>query len=152
MTLWCLPGLLLIGAAAMAQPAAEPDADSKVLLEKTCATCHPMTLTTGRRGTRGDWENTITKMIAKGLDAPEDDLYRVLDILTKYYGPKQDDKLAINKAGAMEIARFFGLPTDDADRLIRQRQESGAFKSWDELAKAGVDPKKLEPKKDRIVY
>lgn len=147
--------LLLLAAFAVLAPAQEPapDVESKDLLDKVCGGCHPMALTTSRRGSRDDWEQTISKMIAKGLDAPEDDLYKVLDILTKFYGPKKEaPQLPINKAGPAEIAKFFGIAEADAAKIVKARETTGGFKSWEQVAKAATDPKKLESKKDQIVY
>ena len=68
-----------------AEPA--PEGDGAALLEERCATCHGLDRTTSARKTREQWEQTVTRMVAKGaeLNAEEQDI--LIAYLAETYGP-----------------------------------------------------------------
>jgi len=68
-----------------AEPASE--GDGAALLEERCATCHGLDRTTSARKNREEWEQTVTRMVAKGaeLNAEEQDI--LIAYLTETYGP-----------------------------------------------------------------
>lgn len=150
--------LVCAGYAAQAEKAA--DDEGHKLLVKVCGSCHKLDLVTSRRGTREQWRATIEAMVDKGADATDEEFNAVLDYLTKNYGPDKPGgqpavptKLNINTADAKQIATFLGIPEADGAAIVRYRDANGNFKSWEDLVKVpGIDAKKFEAKKDRIVY
>ena len=142
----------------------------KKLLQRLCAGCHDMALTTNKRATREDWRYTVDKMVAKGAEGTEDELNKVIDYLAEHYGPAKNGqeestrdnndapgeaaaKLNINKAAAGKIAGVLQLSGADAAAIVRYRETKGTFKGWPDLKKVpGLDLKKLEARKDRIEF
>jgi competence protein ComEA len=151
---------MLSGAGYAAQADKPSDDEGHKLLVKVCGSCHKVDMVTNRRGTREEWEATIAAMVDKGADGSDEDFNAVLDYLTRNYGHDRPGgqsavaaKLNINKAAAKEIATFLAVPETDGAAIVRYREANGAFKSWEDLVKVpGVDAKKFEAKKNRIVY
>ena len=139
----------------------ESDAQDKKLLQNVCGTCHKIEMVTSRRATKDEWHATVEAMVAKGADASDDEFNRIIDYLAKNYGPENGPsqaspvaaKLNVNKATADQLASFLQIPGSDAAAIVRYREANGNFKSLQDFAKApGVDGKKVEAKKDQIVF
>ncbi len=136
------------------------DDEGHKLLAKVCGSCHKLDLVTSRRGTREQWRATIEAMVDKGADASDEEFNAVLDYLTKNYGPDRPGgqpalpaKLNINTADAKQIAAFLAISAADGAAIVRYREANGNFKSWEDVVKIpGIDAKRFEAKKDRIVY
>ncbi len=151
---------VLVCAGYAAQTGKAADDEGHKLLVKVCGSCHKLDIVTSRRGAREQWRATIEAMVDKGADASDEEFNAVLDYLTKNYGPDKPGgqpavpaKLNINTSDAKQIATFLGIPESDGAAIVRYREANGNFKSWDEVVKVpGIDAKKFEAKKDRIVY
>jgi len=118
------------------------------LFHRLCDECHTSAQIVSRRRTRAEWEDVITKMIEKGLGAPEKDLETVFAFLNRNYG-----RVLINRAPADEIVAVLQVSQQDADALVAYRKTAGAFADFEAIRKVpGIDMKKLENKKDAIAY
>jgi len=75
-----------------------------------------------------------------------------VDYLAKNF-PPLPDKVNVNKAAAKDIETGLELTSQEAEMIVKYRTDHGDFKDFDTLAKVpGLDAKKLEAKKDRIVF
>ena len=87
-------------------------------------------------------------MVTRGAVASPEEIQIMVDYLAKNF-----PKLNINKATAKEIEAALDLTAKEAETVVKYRQQHGDFKTWPDLSKIeGVDTKKLETKKDRIIF
>jgi competence protein ComEA len=72
--------------------------------------------------------------------------------LVKNFGPAAAP-VNVNKAGAKELQTAFEITPAEAGAIVKYRDENGAFKEIGDLKKVPkLDYKKIEAKKDRIVF
>jgi competence protein ComEA len=155
----CLAVLFLAPAYAQKESS---DAQDKKLLQNVCGTCHKIEMVTSRHATKEEWHATVEAMVAKGADASDDEFNQIIDYLAKNYGPvngasqgssQSTAKFNVNKATADQLASFLQVPGPEAAAIVRYRESNGKFKSLQDFAKIpGIDGKKVEAKKDQIVF
>ena len=59
----------------------------------------------------------------------------------------------MNKATAKDLEPALELSTKEAQAIVQYREQNGAFKSLEELKKVpGLDAKKVEAKKERLIF
>jgi len=59
----------------------------------------------------------------------------------------------VNKAAAKDLESDLGITTAEAAAIVKYRTDKGNFKEWADLAKVqGLDVKKIEPIKTRIIF
>jgi len=98
---------------------------------------------------KDDWQATVDDMKGRGADGSDADFKTIVDYLAKYQGPEVN----VNKASADDIQKQLDLTAAEAAAIVKYRQDKGDFKGWDDVQKvSGVDMKKLEPLKGRLVY
>ena len=131
----------------MAQDAAVlPEGPGKAAVVKFCDNCHGLDKFATDRKSRSDWDRVLNQMAYEGLELTDEEYETVIGYLAKYLG-----KVNVNRATAAELADGLGIPAKQAEAIVQYRERHGAFKDWREIAKVdGVDPKKIEAKKDVI--
>jgi len=123
--------------------------DGKALLERTCTPCHKLNSTLSQRNSRTRWAAIVDEMVAKGAEATDQEIERIVDYLARTLG----SRVNVNKATAAEIAGALEIETAAASSIVEYRQKNGAFKTLDDLRKVpGLDWKAIEKKTDRIVF
>lgn len=121
--------------------------------ERVCKGCHEVQRSVSKRQDRDGWQATLTKMVALGTKATDKELIVILDYLAKYYPADEVPPVNVNEATAIELESRLSLRRSQAAALIAYRDKHGAFKSIADLKKVpGIDPAKIEEKKDRIVF
>jgi competence protein ComEA len=153
-------GILLCCASMLsyAQQAAEhpqyselPAGAGKDTLIRVCSKCHSPDNVLANGQDRAGWENTITKMAGFGAEASDEEFTQILDYLAKNFPPVTT--IQVNQATAEQLESGLGLSTTEAEAVIEYRKKNGDFKSIDDLKKVpDVDAKKLDAKKDRLVF
>ena len=139
--------LLLVGAAAATF------GQVPALMEKHCARCHEVAKSYSIKQDRDGWQATMNKMAGLGLKAPDADLTEIFEYLVKNYPADAVAKLKINECRAIELESALGLKRSVAAAVIAFREKNGPFKSLADLKKVpGLDPAKLEEKKDRLAF
>jgi len=134
-------------AAAYAEPA--PGDDAKELLDRTCTGCHKLTSTLSQRNSRERWAAIVDDMVARGAQATDAEIEKIIDYLAKNLG----GKVNVNKASASELAGALEIPTTAAASIVQYREKNGAFRTLDDLRKVpGIDGSALDSKKDRIDF
>ncbi len=112
-----------------------------------CGSCHALTLVEGLR-TESEWREEIEQMIKIGARGTEEQFERVMRVLTRTL-----TKVDVNSATPRQIAPVLGLTDAAAAALVKRRTESGPFKTIEDLKKVpGVDPAKLDARKDRVLF
>jgi len=143
-------------ALAMIVPAAAqqlPEGPGKAELTKICAGCHEVARSVSLRQDRAGWSVTMTKMVTLGMKAPEKDMQAAFEYLVANFPADDVPKLKINEAEAIDIESALGLKRSQAAALIAYRTKNGPFKSIDDLKKVpGIDPAKIDAKKDRLAF
>lgn len=130
-----------------------PEGPGKAETERLCKGCHELARSVSLRQDRGGWETTMKKMVAMGIKGSEQEFTLVLEYLVKNYPAEDVPPLNINKATAIELESRLSLRRSQASAIIKYRNENGNFKTIDDLKKVpGIDPEKIEAKKDRVVF
>jgi len=145
-------GLLLFGLRAAKGADDLPDAPGKALVQNVCRACHELDVIAAQRDSRAGWAATVDAMKGRGAVATDQDFAAIVDYLARYLGT-DPVKTNVNSATSDEMRSALGLTSDESDAIVQYRKEHGDFKDWDSLTKVkGLDSKKLEPKKDQIVF
>jgi competence protein ComEA len=144
--------LVWLGAASAAW-AQLPEGPGKDLLVKICGNCHGADVVTGYSQSKEAWTDTISKMIEQGAEGTDEQFNTILAYLVKNFGPNPPAPVNVNKATAAEMQTQLELTDKEAAAIVSYRTDKGAFKAIDDLKKVpDLDYKKIEAKKDRIVF
>jgi competence ComEA-like helix-hairpin-helix protein len=137
-------------ASLMAQDIVLPAGKAKTLIENTCTECHGLDQVVSSPMSSGAWRSTVKSMVKKGATLSPEEIDTVVDYLSVYFAP---DKVNVNTAGPEELQSGLGVTTAEARAILDYRKANGNFKDLAGLQKvSGVDAKKIEAKKDLIVF
>jgi competence ComEA-like helix-hairpin-helix protein len=141
-----------------------PPGEGQAIVQKKCASCHALKVVTGKRASRQQWSTIVDQMITRGAEVPDDEIDTLLDYLAKNFVPatgqtgaeKGHDRTGQvngNTAGASELAAALDLTVAESTSIVSYRERNGNFKEWRDLTKVpGIDAKKIESNKDRLVF
>jgi competence protein ComEA len=143
--------LLLVPFLALGSAQELPQGKGKDLVEQVCVGCHGLEVITGQRATSKGWSGIVDDMIQRGATATPEDFRTIVEYLAKNFA--RAVAVNINLSSAKEIETSLDLTGKEAEAIVRYRQDHGDFKDWESLLKVtGVDTRKLDAKKDRIVF
>lgn len=120
--------------------------------------CHGADLFARRKRDRDAWQRTVDDMEGRGAKATPDEFARIVQYLVTNFGISDEEKrlaekVNVNTGAAWRISRALKLFPEDGEAIVAYREKNGGFKSLADLAKVpGIDPKKIEEAKDRIVF
>jgi competence protein ComEA len=101
--------------------------------------------------TREEWGAVVGEMVADGAQGTDEEFNQIVDYLATHF-PKTS-KINVNKAAASDLMSGLELSAKEAEALVHYREEKGNFKSVEDVEKVpGLDAKKIEAKKDRLVF
>jgi competence protein ComEA len=130
----------------LGQSSAEDAADKKAF-ETVCGACHSVSMADGMRSEE-EWIDTVEKMARIGATGSDEQFDRLMRFLLHTM-----TKVNINSATASQIAPVLEISDATAEAVVKRRSEIGKFKALGDLKRIpGVDPAKLEARKDRIVF
>ena len=130
-----------------------PDGPGKSAIEKACSQCHDAQLVASLRQGRDGWRDEVSKMAGLGAEVTDQEFAAIVDYLAKNFGPEAPRPINVNKATGIELESIFGLLRKESAAFLQYRSDHGVFKSLDDLRKVpGVDFKKFEAQKDRLVF
>jgi competence ComEA-like helix-hairpin-helix protein len=132
-----------------------PPGESKALVQQQCGGCHAMKVVTSKRASRPQWSNIVDQMVTRGAEIADDDISAVVDYLAKNFGPlpSRTGTVNVNTATADELSAGLELSAKESASVVSYREQNGNFKDWKDLTKVpGIDAKKIEASKDRIVF
>ncbi|SRR5258708_23709426 len=125
-----------------------PDAPAKATVQKICTSCHTLSVVVSKRRIKSDWQKSVEDMSGRGMKATDEEMEAAVEYFSRYFG-----KININRADAAEIKNVVDLSEKEAAAVVKYREENGDFKSFDGLAKVpGLEPKKIEERKERILF
>lgn len=140
---------MVVVAALCFASAAGAQQDGKALVEKVCAKCHTLDATMRQRNTKDRWSAIVDDMVARGAEATDAELEQIVEYLARNLGPK----VAVNKAGADQLAAGLGIPRDVAAAIVEYRQKNGPFKTLEDLQKVrSLNTSGIDGKKDRLDF
>jgi competence protein ComEA len=123
--------------------------DGKAVLERVCAKCHELETAVSQRNTRERWSAVVDDMVARGAEASDSDIEKIINYLAKNHGPR----VKVNQATAQELARALEVPAGVAAAIVDYREKHGAFKTLEDLKKVPtLDGKVIDEKKDRVDF
>jgi competence protein ComEA len=126
-----------------------PEGAGKQTFEKVCGGCHEAGLVSTYRQSRDDWQSVIEEMEGRGALGSKDEFKQIGSYLARYFGPEVN----VNQAAAKELSEQLEITSAEAESLVKYRQAQGNFKTVNDLKKvSGLDFKKIEPLKQRIVF
>jgi competence ComEA-like helix-hairpin-helix protein len=129
-----------------------PDAPGKDVTVRVCGQCHSADIVASVRLTREGWQETVADMVQQGATATDAEQTAILDYVSSHFKGEARRPLNVNSATAVELESVAGLLRKEAAALIAFLEKSGPCKKLEDLKKAaGVDYKKIDARKDRLV-
>jgi competence protein ComEA len=139
--------------AAVPSHAQLPEGPGREQVMKVCIGCHEVERSVSLRQDRNGWQTTLAKMVGLGMKSTDEELVQILDYLVEHFPAGEVPPVHINKANAIQLEARFSLLRSQAAKIIAYRKKNGDFRSLEDLKKVpGLDFKKIESKKDRIVF
>lgn len=146
-----LPVMFFLAFAADESAKLLPNAPGKEAVGKVCTVCHNTDSIRKQRLARDEWSEKMDDMIERGAKGSDEEMTAVLDYLTENFG--KNSKLFVNTAPFGELKSVLGLTNDETNAVLDYRNQNGDFQQWKDLLKvAGLDGKKIEAKKDLLVF
>jgi competence ComEA-like helix-hairpin-helix protein len=145
---------LVIAFSAFAAQAQLPDGAGKETMIAICGNCHGVDVITGYHLDKQGWTDMISKMIDQGAQGSEQQFNSILAYLIKNFGTGPvAASINVNKADAKDLEKQLEITTKEAAAIVKYRGEKGSFKALTDLKSVpDLDYKKIEAKKDRIVF
>ena len=126
-----------------------PPGKGKEVTDRVCGGCHEAGVVNKYRNSRDDWQSIAEDMKGRGADGSDDDFKTVVTYLTRFFGPEVN----VNKAAATELETQLEITSQEAEAIVKYRQDKGNFKAIADLRNVpGLDMKKIEPIQQRIVF
>jgi len=116
---------------------------------RICSGCHDAGVVAKYHNAKEDWESVVDDMRGRGADGSDDDFKAIVTYLARFFGPEVN----VNRAAAPDLESQLQISPAEAAAIVKYREAQGKFKEFSDLAKVpGLDMKKLEPIKQRIVF
>jgi len=138
---------------APAQPVDEwPNTPGKQTFLQICSGCHSPENVIGHNLDTDGWTDLLNQMIQNGAQGSDDDFSAILQYLVTNFGP-MPPKVNINKATAMNLRSWLGMPEKEAEDIVAYRTQHGDFKSLDDVKKVpGVDANFIDSIKGTLTF
>lgn len=95
---------------------------------EVCTLCHDIGVATSTRMTPGQWEHTVSDMIARGASATPEQEEFIPRFMAWAMG-----KVSVNSAPASDLALVIGVPMSQAEAIVAYRTEHGNFANVEAL-------------------
>jgi competence protein ComEA len=129
-----------------------PDGPGKEVTIKVCGQCHAADVVASVRLTQEGWQETIASMVQQGAKATDEESQTILNYLSTHFKGEAARPLDLNTATSVQLESVAGLLRKEAAALVAYREKNGPCKVLADLKKvAGLDYKKIEARKDRLV-
>jgi competence protein ComEA len=144
--------LVLCGACSAA--ADLPDGPGKVTVQRVCGNCHAAQIVMGRKASKEGWERIVADMVEKGATATDAEFDEVMVYLVRNFPDTGvSTKINVNTANAEDLAMALEISKSVAAAIVKYRSEKGNFRSAEDLKHVpGLDEKKVDEKKDRLIF
>ena len=167
MTRWMTVGAVMLacalGSRLAATPASSTGSDSltrapqeiaagegkAVTLQVCASSCHGIERFASEHRSKSQWVETIETMKTEGAGGTDADFKSILGYLVAHFGTQ----VKINDATAKQIDDALDLEPGQADAIVKYRDAHGKFADWQALlCVPGLDPKKLDEQKAKLIY
>ncbi len=112
--------------------------------------CHSPNAVIGKQGAKPWWQSKVTEMLQEVTGVPDSDVDAIVAYLAANFPVL---KINVNKAPAKDLETGLELTSKEAEAIVQYRESKGSFKTLDDLKKVpGVDPVKIDSKKDRLEF
>ena len=150
---WLWPVLVLLVTTGWARPvlAQLPEGAGRAETVKVCGTCHPPERGASVRLTREGWEDLIAKMAGLGAKGTDAEFAAVLDYLAAHFEGDAAVPLNLNRATSVELESIGGFLRRESAAWIAHRAKHPCTSLDDLRAVPGVDFRKIEQRKERLV-
>ncbi len=128
-----------------------PEGAGRAETVKVCGTCHPPERGASVRLTREGWENLIAKMAGLGAKGTDAEFAAVLDYLAAHFEGDAAVPLNLNRATSVELESIAGFLRRESAAWMAHRVKHPCASPDDLRAVPGVDFKKVEQRKERLV-
>ena len=126
-----------------------PDGPGKDLVEVICSSCHSTERIVNKQWTKPQWQAKVLEMLQEEPDVTQPERDKIIEYLAKSFPAKVN----VNKAEAKVLETALELSAEEAAAIARYREQKGDFKTLDDLKKVpGLDPAKIESRKDRLEF
>jgi len=129
-----------------------PDGPGKAEVMKLCSTCHPAERGASVRLTREGWQDVMTRMVALGLKASDEELNAVLEYMATHFKGEAAAPLNLNRATPVQLQSVAGLLRRESAALIAHRAKTPCKTLEDLKAVQGLEFAKIEKRRDRLVF
>ena len=130
-----------------------PDAPGKTETAKLCSQCHEIERATSQSQDTAGWQQTVDKMKSLGMTGSDAEIRAVISYLAKAFPSAAIPKLNVNTALRIELESVLDLRRSQAEAVVDYRSKNGNFKSLEDLKRVpGIDPAKIDLKKDRLTF
>ena len=142
--------LLATSATCTAQASKTPvrsEAADKADFETVCGACHTSSMVSDIR-TEPEWKDTVEHMVSLGADGSAEQMEAVMRVLLRTF-----TRVNVNTAAAAQLPLVLGISDATAQAVVKYRAEHGKFRTLADLKKVpGIDPAKLDARKDRVAF
>lgn len=149
--------LILAGAArsesahAAAQAQYFPDGPGKDIFLSVCSLCHEPSAVATKQWSEKQWDLKVTEMLQEEPDVTAEERAAIVKYLAANFKPLT--RVSINRVPAAIIASALGISATEAEAIVRDRQEKGAFKSHEDLKRVpGLKAETLEALRGRLEF
>jgi len=133
------------------QQDALPAGPGRDITLKVCSGCHQPGIVASLRLTSEGWAAVMKDMVREGAKGTDAELAQVLDYLSTNFLGEAPRPINLNTAPAIDLESVVGLLRSEARALIAYREKTPC-KALDDLKNVpGLDFKKIEAAKDRVV-
>lgn len=141
--------LLLLALLPLARAQDLPDGAGREVTNRVCGACHEAGVVVKYHNAKDEWQSIVEDMRGRGADGSDDDFKAIVSYLAHYFGLEVN----VNKAAAADLESQLEITAAEAAAIVKYRQDQGNFKGFSDLGKVpGLDMKKIEPIKQRIVF
>jgi len=120
-----------------------------VTMEMCASSCHGIERFVSEHRSKSQWIETLETMKGAGASGTDAEFKAVLGYLVAHSGIQ----VKINTATAKQIDDAMFLEPGQADAIVKYRDDHGKFADWKALMSVpGLDPKKLDEQKAKIVF
>jgi len=128
-----------------------PDGPGKEIIAKACTECHSVDRMRGLRLSKDDWWDKINDMVDRGAKATDQESEAMVAYLVRNFG--KESKVWVNTAPMVEFKSVLGFTVHESEAVVAYRQANGKFTGPADLLKVpGIDPKKVDAKKDFMLF
>jgi competence protein ComEA len=128
-----------------------PDGPGKDIVAKVCIDCHGAANFRKFRLDEDQWWEKVGDMVERGAHADDKQQAAMVAYLVKNFG--KASPVLMNTAPHSELIVILGFTAAESQAIVSYRNDYGPFKQWNDLLKVpGVDAKKVEAQKDKMVF